>query len=358
MTGSVALDVIIGLVFIYLLYSLLTSLVAEIIATNLGLRARNLHGALCRMLDNEEVVSLLSNKDISGLVNKIYEHPEIKSLAPNRFFSRPSSISAETFARSLVDTLKNGNADKKISDLKAGIKSYRLPSSIEDYLLNLADEAGGDISKFSEAIQNWFDNTMINATEWYKRNMQVMLFIIGLFIAWFFNVDTIGISKKLSVDKDARAQLVQLASSYIESNHYQARFDSVRTLNSVGEADFHVKMDSLLAIKDDLVKEISVSHSIIGGGTWLPDAIRWNEGVLLTPDINALLLPAPDTGVIIQKIGFGDKVLYAFKMLWKNLLGYLITAMALSLGAPFWFDVLNKLMKLKSAISHKSKQQQ
>ena len=31
--------------------------------------------------------------------------------------------------------------------------------------------------------------------------------------------------------------------------------------------------------------------------------------------------------------------------------GWLITAIALSLGAPFWFDLLNKFMKLRSSIS-------
>jgi len=42
MTGSIALDVVIGLVFIYTLYSLLTTTVVEFIATFTQFRARNL----------------------------------------------------------------------------------------------------------------------------------------------------------------------------------------------------------------------------------------------------------------------------------------------------------------------------
>ena len=30
-----------------------------------------------------------------------------------------------------------------------------------------------------------------------------------------------------------------------------------------------------------------------------------------------------------------------------NILGWLITALAVSLGAPFWFDLLNRLVKLR-----------
>jgi hypothetical protein len=54
MTGSIAIDVVIGLVFIYLLYSLLATVVAEIISTNLGLRSKNLREAIDRMINDEK----------------------------------------------------------------------------------------------------------------------------------------------------------------------------------------------------------------------------------------------------------------------------------------------------------------
>ena len=53
MTGNVALDIFVGIVFVYLLYSLLATIIMEIIATFLGLRARNLNYALKRMLKDE-----------------------------------------------------------------------------------------------------------------------------------------------------------------------------------------------------------------------------------------------------------------------------------------------------------------
>ena len=359
MTGSVALDIIIGLVFVYLLYSLLTSLIAEIIATNLGLRARNLHSALCRMLDEEEVVSLVKNRDASGLVNQLYEHPEIKSLAPNRFFSKPSSIPSDTFARALVDTLKTGHEQQNFNDIKKGIKSYKLPSPVESYLLNLAENKGQETPGFSEAVEKWFDNTMYNATEWYKRNMQIMLFLIGLLLAWVFNVDTISISQKLAVDKDARDQLVQLASSHIQNRSFQSQLDSSGKINSAEHARYKAKMDSLVSIKNELIRSIDEAQSVIGGGTWLPDTLWLGQHGTYPSGIESSLLPHAKTqnkrDKYYLRFSLGDRIHYAVYMFFNNIAGYLITAIALSLGAPFWFDVLNRVMKLRSAIAVKNK---
>lgn len=54
MLNNVAPDVVIGLIFIYLLYSLRATVIAEIIATKLGFRARNLKEAIDRMLNDED----------------------------------------------------------------------------------------------------------------------------------------------------------------------------------------------------------------------------------------------------------------------------------------------------------------
>jgi hypothetical protein len=38
-----------------------------------------------------------------------------------------------------------------------------------------------------------------------------------------------------------------------------------------------------------------------------------------------------------------------------HLLGWLITAFAVSLGAPFWFDLLNKIMVIRSTVKPREK---
>jgi hypothetical protein len=46
----------------------------------------------------------------------------------------------------------------------------------------------------------------------------------------------------------------------------------------------------------------------------------------------------------------GEKLEYFFRLFPLHFLGFLITAIAISLGAPFWYDLLNKLMKLRTAV--------
>ena len=53
MFSNVALDVVIGLIFIFLLYSLLATILAEIIATIFAFRAKNLETAISRMLNDD-----------------------------------------------------------------------------------------------------------------------------------------------------------------------------------------------------------------------------------------------------------------------------------------------------------------
>ncbi|HEY5917548.1 MAG TPA: hypothetical protein VIU13_09115, partial [Chryseolinea sp.] len=68
MIDNVALDVVIGLVFIYLLYSLFATVIMEIISSTFGLRARNLSYALRRMLMDEKSYAYPEGPD----------HPAIK----------------------------------------------------------------------------------------------------------------------------------------------------------------------------------------------------------------------------------------------------------------------------------------
>src|ERR1039458_2372589 len=91
MFNNVALDVVIGLVFIYLLYSLLGTLLQEMIATNIGLRARILRKAINRMLNDSRKdkknlkirykTDKVPNPEIVLLSEAFYRHPLIKYLA-------------------------------------------------------------------------------------------------------------------------------------------------------------------------------------------------------------------------------------------------------------------------------------
>src|SRR5437868_8962749 len=123
MFNNIALDVVLGLIFIFLLYSLLATIVQELIAHIFDLRARMLVKALRNMLEDRKenngnrVSRLLShvsdnidhvNCPLPGntLSRAFYKHPSIKYLAQISFRSKPSYISSSNFSATLIRILR------------------------------------------------------------------------------------------------------------------------------------------------------------------------------------------------------------------------------------------------------------
>ena len=122
MFNSTLLDVTLGLVFIFLLYSLLVTSINEAIATVFGLRARMLRNAIIERLLAEvpkqnmwmsvwkgfkeffmEFLKFFKGsrpKDASEIKigDKFYDHPIIKNYGASGVFPLPSYISAENFS--------------------------------------------------------------------------------------------------------------------------------------------------------------------------------------------------------------------------------------------------------------------
>jgi|GEM_PF-716599 len=275
MINNVILDVAIGIVFIFLLYSLLATSIQEAIATILALRARTLkdgivNGMLCNTPDISKWQSILRGigdffKEIWYLLpfvkrpaveqqklgHLFYNHPLIKNYGANQVFPTPSYIPTPNFSAVLVDILKDdfnnkmdvitayqvkkGNA-ATADQVKQTLQSLNDFDKIKTLLQYYADEfeqipvvhrfiesdtlkvlimhlnnSKNDIEQFEQKLETWFDDSMNRVSGWYKRRTQVILFVIGICLAITFNVDVIEIAGKLSTDKDARDQMVKLS---------------------------------------------------------------------------------------------------------------------------------------------------
>jgi len=387
MFDNVALDVVIGLVFIYLLYSLFATIIAEIVATQIGLRAYNLKEAIDRMLNDEDanernwfqrlIDSLNIWKNPNNLmVKNFYNHPEIKYLGSTGVFKTPSFFKAVSFSKTILNCLCDGNAsdkfkiEQRLRELSGEITSpldagqIILDKETAKYVLSLWDESYGDVVKFKLHLETWFNRTMDQCLEWYKRKIQFILMIIGFLMAWFFNADTFTIIHKLSTDDKAREQMVSMANAYVENN--KGRILDTTALNGVSSADikeYNAKLDSLLEVKKKLDEDIANANSVLGLGGWLPDTVTVNIDSAGNKKINdrrvemKILMQVKSISTKLEniangkKIGFtpGEKRAYFFWLPLYHFFGFLITAIAISLGAPFWFDLLNKLMKLRTS---------
>lgn len=359
MLNSGVLDVVTGLVFIYLLYSLLTTLIQEIIATNFSFRAKILERAIFRMLEDEDkfgsrfkrIFYLFKKMGNGGKPNSFtdifYKHPLIKFLGEDERHNKPSYIKKETFAKVMVDLLRGENVkpddpekplvQQALDQKKTNWGLAPIDAETSSYLNSLWTDAKGDPELFRQQLENWFEMTMHHATEWYKKHVQILLFCIGFAIAVIFNVDTIMIVDKLEKDPKLREQLVQQADvftkaypnldkqieqqkSEVENLEVQnAKTDSIE--NKQATLDKYLKIQ---AVRDQLIHKADSLTFI--------DIKKANDVVGI--------------GLNSYESTFDN-----WKCFLKSLVGWIITALALSLGAPFWFDLLNKLMKIRAAVS-------
>jgi hypothetical protein len=348
-------------------------------------------------------------KNKNKLGQKFYNHPMIKNYGSNEFYPHPSYIPGHNFSTVLIDILRNEfdvHADKivtgtetvqQLKTLSDGEKIKRLLEHYEklhfednetenkrrkdltidqDTLVMikmLLTKAGNNMDEFSKHLENWFDDSMNRVTGWYKRQTQFILIILGLLAAVIFNVDTIEIAKRLSKDKDLREQLIQSATAYSQSHPQGVAGSSGTNTTTVEWKHVHDKWRKVDSLINNDIKDVN-SLLAIGWGDFgalqnanliiheYPYEYKHNFDSISKNNITAKKNPAHSYKNIIRLHGWVLQSIYnehwiKLKVGYvlrestraKKFLGFLLTAMAISLGSPFWFDLLNKLINLRGA---------
>jgi hypothetical protein len=315
MFGSAILDVTIGLVLVYLLFSLICSAFCEAIELVVKSRAKELERGFRAILNDEHGV---------GLAKSMYDHPLIASLydgkydraAGGRWWKNlPSYIPSSNFAIALLDTVTRGTrvddstatkTSPSISmlNLRRNIGSIKNPP-VQRALLTALDTAEGDLGRTREQLEAWYDSSMDRVSGWYKRRTQLILLAIGFVIAVSANVNSLRIARYLYHDKTARDALVAEASAISRDT----------TIQAANAARVRATIDSLNL---PIGWEVAAGTSLTGDPTG--DAKKEKSGLR----------------------GAFDLLLALF--------GWIATALAISLGAPFWFDLLNKFMVIRSTV--------
>jgi hypothetical protein len=322
MLNSTTLEVAIGMALIYLVLSLLCTAINEAIAGILSSRAKNLERGI-RSLFTDGLKSQAKDDGKGGiapavtLAEAIYDHGLIQSLYRNtpsektaiwgkRFGTNlPSYIPSRIFAAALLDVIfpatGTGGMPADLSSMMASVET--LPESKgKEAIVTLLKQAGGDISKTRQAIENWYNDGMERSAGWYKRRTQLILFFIGLIIAVGLNVDSIAISRTLWVSPALRSYAVTTAEQYAQQNS--------KTLPSANAA-----------------RDLATLNSLALPIGWTPSNNPW----------------AREQAVSLNHLQSILSLLFVIA-------GWLLTAIAMTLGAPFWFDTLNHFMVVRSTI--------
>jgi hypothetical protein len=454
MFGTNILDIAIGMIFVYLLLSLICSAANEIIEGWLKNRATDLERGIRELLDPN------GNVSADNIVAKLYNHPLINGLykgfyeefvayhngssAPGgldgslqsplthhngsssklpdwlntiwRWLKRvftgqpklPSYIPARSFALALMDTVLPANEPAPASPptspptfqlsgaagatQPAGqLASPPLPNPLEPLrdaistlpdtqtrkaLLALVDAAGDDVNKARENIETWFNSSMDRVSGWYKKRSQLIIFLLGFGVAVALNADSVTLVKRLSTDKTLRDSLVVAAEAYAKATPTPTT-EATPTGTPVTDTQTTGKPAATPTPLPECVKDANSADCKLAknrqeierlnlplGWADLNNAddlksqeklkLRWpglyarcftEDGKWERPKIKNSKCKPNDAlyGGLTGAGGWWDQLFW-------HILGWLITALAVSLGAPFWFDLLNKFIVVRSTV--------
>jgi hypothetical protein len=420
------LEVVAGLIFIWLVLSIGTMQIQEWLASNLGLRGNDLYKAIKKMLGNDDLADLF------------YAHPIINGLSDfqNEKKRKPSYISANNFAKTLISIILSSSTESLLILLRlynlrrnlGKIKSKEISHNAKEHLdrlfeiarLSISSETGkpfgnlvlvtlekeltdfgaqfieieediqnllkwvrlkkdqidqlaskalatqGELSEnqvflrgiialsvispnlnltlnsllvgmdepiqegdgFLQTIQNrietWFNETMERLSGWYKRKTQMTTFGIGLVIALLFNIDSMQVSNYLWREPTLRQAIVAHLYDYAPP---------------VNETDAPNLMGTIQFFQQELMS--------------LNFPVGWS------------FIESPSQ----QQCRFAPSPQDTFGMMWRNkcirptdtkettsgwiwaitkLSGIIISGFAASQGSSFWFDILIKIVNVRT----------
>jgi hypothetical protein len=372
LTGLPAIDLAIGLGFIFFLLSTLAATIQEFIAAILGLRARTLEQGLR---------SLLEDSDAGWkYVDEFYEHDLIRSLyrtpppevlkaagekanadpkplpvdspamshetsvsndapaagdetrmevAPDLgknastqsrgwfkrglgFFKRtggPSYVSPRSFALVVLDNLAPDANGKTIFDEGNKVLD-ELPEGIRKRLKPLLAGPQKDVETLRTNLEAWYDDTMARVSGWYKRKTQIILIAIGVALVPAINANAIKMGERMWKDDTVRAAVVAQAQAVASPAATPSPDEPSAATPSPDAQELSEAASKLKSAADDVDQVVQVGIPMGWSGDAVPD----------------------DAGEVAVAIG-----------------GWVLTILAISLGAPFWFDTLGRLSRLRSS---------
>lgn len=299
------IDVAVGMSFVYLLLSLACSGINELLAWVLGLRSSTLR---------QGIETLLEDPQLGRLAARVYQHPMVRRLSQEDPIARllgrgPSNIPSTAFALALLDTLRDhpqGSGGARGIDTLAGLKQVlaSLPEGpLRGQLELLVDDGIRDVAAYRQRVEVWFNQGMDRLSAAYKRRAQLISVGVGLALAVACGVDSGVFGKALARDGTLRQGAVAAA---VEASKQKPVEPGPGGPDEKAAAQ---RVVSALGELDQLELPVGLPY---------------------------LMKAAPTGDVAARGYWF-----------WRAL-GMLFTGLAVALGAPFWFDMLGKLISVRS----------
>jgi len=282
--GSPAIEIAIGLSFVFFLLSLIVTALTEGVAGLFNLRGKTLKTGLKRVLGDPE------------LVNKVLDHPLVRIDLGRLLKRKPSYISPRNFAlafKSVIEITQPGSASAtaKVKGADAPVDAA-VAEQLKAITLSSELEVPG-----LKSVEKWFDESMDRVSGWYKRRAQLITVLLAALVAIGLNANALRIGEHLAEEPTLRSAVVAKAEA-VAAKTKPEKTNDASELSAAGK-NLETALDELEGLK---LPVLWAADNVPHGSDWF------------------------------TAIG-----------------GWLITIIAISLGAPFWFDALGKLSNLRLA---------
>ena len=233
------------------------------------------------------------------------------------------------------ELLKNKNVPRQgeaFANLRRGVAALSVISpefnqTLNALLLNIEEyvtQGETNLAKARTNVEKWFDDSMDRVSGAFKRYSQMMALLIGLSLAAVLNVDSIDLTL------------------------YLWREPSVREALARNAADFDLSQAELEANPEEALQNfrnqfVGLSLPIGWGFTRVEGSAFFAASCQLFPQPGQSFgLPVFNSNLCITPPNSNNQGNLAIKVL-----GIALTALAARQGAPFWFDVLKRVVNLR-----------
>jgi len=249
------------------------------------------------------------------LVQNVLNHPLIRGNPT----ANPRYIPAQRFSTALLDLLRDGSQAPLLTQVGNSVRALP-PGPLRTVLTAFLHDAGDDLDRLRSQIEGWFDDAMDEMTSLYKRLSRYVMIILGLLLAASLNVDSVQIAHFLWLSPAQATGLVAVAHPLPQPPGNKDAAPNGAPAGTPSATPPDHSAEDIAAAQTALIK-IRTLKLPIGWQTTAPaDAV------------------APNTT-------WSDA-------LWNNLAvhaaGWLLTAFAISLGAPFWYGLMQNLLSIRS----------
>lgn len=275
---------------------------------------------------------------------------------------RPSYIPAETFATVVIDLIREDEAAaRKAPASDEGGEGPVPASSAESPLARavtaLAAGTNDEAQRLRASLERWYDAQMERVSGWYKRESKRMLLWLGALVVLALNVDTISIARTLWSDPSTRRAVAAAADRQLAAVGATTTVPSAGGTTSVPSAGGTTSVPAPALVCPD--------SGATTGTAAATGADGYREAVAQALHC-ARSLPLPIGWRVADQCGpagterscdFDDRVSHAWDSFWAawpggwllKVVGWGLTIGALSFGAPFWFDLLNRFGSLRGS---------